>query len=487
MSTRSAALADVIGEDGYLSLARALKHDGQTARLADEGELTGGRTPAKLAVIVIDDELQKDSFKIVLKRCPPPDGAPSEPLAHATALREANKFRRHLVEQLRPPIDLDDGGCLVLQRLAGGEVGGTLGSMLGGGRAGAHLPDACREVTQAVLHEWNPTAPGRPMKLSAFIGIRLGDRLSPGRNLHTWLDARPGSGPDQLTVQLPDGSWAPNPVALATGGFDGDLNVDAILGRAHGDLNLGNVLLPQRLQATDLVGFHLVDLAGYASSAPLTHDPAHLLLAVVGAELRELGAPARTATMWALLDAEERDTSRGSAVLLDTIREVTTVGRTWAKPSGRVKDWRMQTLLSFVTAGLMNAGRTFYLPDEREWFFLLAAHAGALYLDSAGVPVPAGATPLPVDGSDELASLLADILAVEADEGAWERVLDRLPPDLLPLRENDPRHHLIALLADHPARAEALVAALQAELPRSWGVQAFASELHARKLSEFDD
>lgn len=147
----------------------------------------------------------------------------------------------------------------------------------------------------------------------------------------------------------------------------------------------------------------------------------------------------------------------------------------------------MQTLLSFVTAGLMNAGRTFYLPDEREWFFLLAAHAGALYLDSAGVPVPAGATPLPVDGSDELASLLADILAVEADEGAWERVLDRLPPDLLPLRENDPRHHLIALLADHPARAEALVAALQAELPRSWGVQAFASELHARKLYEFDD
>ncbi|MEV2239350.1 hypothetical protein [Micromonospora sp. NPDC049891] len=357
------------------------------------------------------------------------------------------------------------------------------------------FPAHLRTIVQSVVHEWNQPPPSSQQRdttvggyLTELLEGRPERRGAPGARLRAWAKrAGVPAGPARVQVDW----WRselPNPLAFLAGSAprSGE-GLSLLTGRTHGDLNIGNILVPTE-PTLDGNGYQLIDLGGYHSDGPLTRDPMHLLLSMAAHWLRtstriegETGTELIRALLRTASATGPRPELLGHAGVSAAVHEA---GRAIAASQGFGERWRLQTLLSLAGCALLFADRDLRMPDEdqaRGWFFTLAAAALEEYLwrtrsQSAtpvvvGTPQPAGdlrrpSTVKPADpvGMDE----------VEAARESCEAIVQHLV-----LRARDPRgltpEQVHLLLLDFGARAPLLTEAEHARLSVQ-AMQAFSPQ-----------
>ncbi|GAA0439488.1 hypothetical protein Acor_13950 [Acrocarpospora corrugata] len=381
--------------------------------------LTGGLSGAKVCVV---DEIGRDRVmrRLILKVEEFPkaaiDGRLGEYGRHSDALHEAPKgfAWAHLTELVYGPIPVGLRRLALFQQVVGADVGEfvLLGALLDGARASegrAHAEDftvACETVVRSVLADWAEkpralSAEGRERWRAGKDGrVRVSDFLDV--SLAEWPAAKAVTTKRSEAIR---GNYIavegeprklPNPLAVVAGEtLIAGHEFLPLMGKAHGDLHIKNILLPvdpARSSGADPAAYRLVDLAKYRQELPLTGDPVYLILYVIARVMPDLSHSQRDA----LVDLLTRPAS-GAAHLIPGwlagfITRVIAVARGWAGESRMARDWDEQSLLSMVAHGLVYWARGSTRPEDQEWFLRLSGRALAEY-QRAVLPMAAAAAP----------------------------------------------------------------------------------------------
>lgn len=366
-----------------------------------------GNTSARVAVVGLRGG-GHDASKLILKICPPDRTTAREPRRHREALEKspAEFTADHLVRQPIEPVQLLSHWWLLFQEIAGGSLRRVhpLFALVDN----VKLPDIASRIVQALLNKWNPSRDLQRMSLPEFFAANLGTRLEPNGPIVMWANE----------AKLPLSEWLslndrvlPNPVVWAQTVLAPDLQLNAVLGNAHGDLHLQNILVP--MAPLDPEHFRLIDLSGYSPAAPLARDPMHLLLSAVLPALDAFSARQR-AELLAMLAALPYEDQPPVLVLQGhsrLARHVFEAGLSSVAGAGLADDWSDQTAVALSATALLFATLP-NLPEEHQrWFLGLAAAALGNYLERAGQTAPGdvaasatvGTTPV-----DESAERVAD-------------------------------------------------------------------------------
>jgi vWA-MoxR associated protein C-terminal domain/vWA-MoxR associated protein middle region 0 len=430
--------ASLLGEDAGRALRGWLTLTGRTAR--PTGWLTGGRTSAQVAAIMMESP-GEPARKLILKVCPPGTGEPREPGRHREALRRSPRafIERHLVRLPHDPVPVGGGGWLMFQDVADGSLARLrpLSELLTS--TPAALGPACAIILRAILQSWNPANRMPALPVRDFLQLQLGRRLQPGGPLERWSAFEPALWDDATHWLLLPGETepVPNPVALARDAtLSANLNVEALLGNAHGDLNLDNILIPYE-PSVDAAAFRLIDLSRYSPEAPLARDPQHLLLSVVAQFLEEQPDSLLDALLDCLADGNALGEARLPVWLRDTIVAVRRAPESWASKAGLEDEWVQQSRLSLLACALMFVSRDRIPRGDRSWFFLLAARVGGAYLRSVDRYEPVEPVPVSLPGISDRPRPIR--------RAGWAQ--PRTGPDPEPLLEHDERNRLYRLVS----------------------------------------
>ncbi|MFL1899620.1 hypothetical protein [Streptomyces tauricus] len=361
--------------------------------------LSGG-SGAKIALVHSEEknEAKGGGRNAVLKLCPADDLTRNEFQRTKAAWQDASPmFRSHLLKPLWEPIAVPGDGMragnpwFMFQRLAGGSTRTIVkfSELPWSARASAY-----RVVTRELLQTWGRTDTKHDITVQEFLAEMLRDRLRSGDPLRTWaaaLDTRLFERPEEC-VALPDESGGlVNPFLLAKENRWGrSVLRRAFMGKAHGDLNLDNVLVPT--SGSGHRRFMLIDLARYSEAAPLARDPAQFLLCVVASRLAESDCDSveRTALLRVLTDPDSRPGSMVPAQVWKVVSAYRQVVPEWAE--SQLDEWAENRCLSLVACALMFCGRKGVPDQDRMWFLRLAAHAATYYfteLEEEAVKEPA--------------------------------------------------------------------------------------------------
>ncbi|MFJ9352022.1 FxSxx-COOH system tetratricopeptide repeat protein [Streptomyces sp. NPDC101237] len=335
-----------------------------------------------------------DARKLVLKVLPPRAQTVREPQRHARAEELSTPYfvERRLTRLLPdyPALPLGDNGWIMFQEIAGGSLtdhrplSALLESESLGGPEAAAL---CRQVVESVLNEWNT-----PQTLSFHRGTAsevltglLGPRIEPGGTLHTWAAHDPGllERPRRFLALPGEGRPFPNPFALVTDDRTaGDEILSLLAGLGHGDLHPGNVVCRRRPGlAADAHRF--IDLSRFGEDVPLVCDPAHFVLSVVASQLAGERAPeVRTDLARYLVDPDGWPGDQVRVGLRRVIDSIHGAEKRWVENNrrGLYAEWRSHRLLAQLACALVFTGRARLRPEDRQWFFELAARAAEAYL-----------------------------------------------------------------------------------------------------------
>jgi len=377
--------------------------------------LTNGFTDAVVAIVLIDgggEPARKVDLKVI------PSGARvDEPGAHAAALAGSPEgfAQAHLVRQAFDPYRVD-GWTVMFQDLAGGSVAGfrPLSALSGT----ADVPSALAAVAGSVLHEWNDAPAFRSLTVAEFMRWHVRHKLDPGGSLSGWIAAELGEAAlvaDALVFAADDRARpVPNPVRLCWDAGPAQERVNAIVGNAHGDLHLENVLVPvDGIPRPDQ--FRLIDLSAFDGAAPLTRDPANLLLSEIARVLPGLRPRSRRALLGVVADTDGEGAALPAdlATLRAAAEAVLAAGQTVAADGGLADEWRDQHLLSVAGGALAFASRAMFDTADRTWFFELAARAADRWAAVRGVPAPTAGTAVgtPLDERRRTARAAAERVA----------------------------------------------------------------------------
>ncbi|SNY25367.1 hypothetical protein [Paractinoplanes atraurantiacus] len=286
----------------------------------------------------------------------------------------------HLAELEDGPVDINHR-LLVFQHIAGGDL--TTNRALAEDIEDDEFAETCASITRSIVADWNPDFPYRPEPKTAAAYLRdlLGDRLKAGSELIESA-ARAGIDPGTEWIASSHGKRPlPNPLRLALDdSLAGPRQAMIVRGRAHGDLNVQNILLP-----ADPASYQLVDLGEFDTAAPLARDPMHLLLSIVAKWIARVDPLLVGHDLaQAIVPTRNYQPPKKVGRFAKTSREMHGALQRWAADSGNGDLWAEQSLLSLIAAALRFAGRT--IPETnpeaaRRWFFYLAAVATSEFLD----------------------------------------------------------------------------------------------------------
>ncbi|TDC47823.1 hypothetical protein E1258_28340 [Micromonospora sp. KC207] len=304
--------------------------------------------------------------------------------------------RRHLAEQIFPPIDLRDGRRLMFEETTtGGARVRALDEL-----DGDDLLAAFRAVLEAVLHEWNgvePT-PGRthPPTRATALGPYLERELRAAGTWEKVHDAMSifGFHSDAESLLI-DSRPLPNPLrALDPASPYHRQPIDFHPGFAHGDLHGGNVLVPCGADGRPYPErFSLVGLSAIDAEAPLTRDLAALLLATVLRYVPSLTRGESEALITYLVHPQRGRPGTLPGPVAELVRIADEVGTAYARPPGGTPTWRRQARLSLIAQALTCTTFEDLRPDRGLWCLRLAARAMQAHLDEH--PLPSAAVPAP--------------------------------------------------------------------------------------------
>ncbi|MEV0230926.1 hypothetical protein [Nonomuraea sp. NPDC050786] len=341
-----------------------------------------GYTESRLLGLVIKAPAGADerTSKVVAKVCPP-GPLSREAVQHRLAWDASPKdFRRSHLVKLKPhsPRLSDDGGYVLLQEVAGGSF--TSMCQMAELTSPSEIIASFDEVLKGLLREWNGHGPDPYWDIDSgeYLRSELRSRFAANGKLRIWAKGRGLLRPEVRWIVFEGErtpSLLPNPLAMVAGDIVGQHNIQHLRGYTHGDLHMGNILIP-RTREGDLLPnqFRLVDLTTFDNSAPLARDPAMLLLSIAARRIPkdphaqeelfdQIVCGKGQHELFAPLTRKLYDVD-GGALIADDFRD----------------DWLNQMPLSLMAAALFHC--TFGNLDDRIrwWFFRLAARCGAEYL-----------------------------------------------------------------------------------------------------------
>lgn len=343
--------------------------------------LDDGYTQARVFSVVVD-EVEGSVRKCVLKAVPAGERGGQEPVAHATARASgpADFVDAHIVEQPYPQQASPEGGVLMFQAVAGGDMSKVrpLSTLW----ENSDLPTVARRIAQALLEEWDPDPSVERMTSQDCVLAQLGRRGEPGGALDRWATAL-GEAAGESTLRFETkGPALPNPLTwLADTRADQEVLVH--LGRAHGDLHLDNIFLPLGPPPVP-EDFTLIDLSEFSERAPLCRDVPHLLLATIGRHLDDIPSGRRRGLVGRIIDAAV-GADLGPGTLSDRghedlVEQLLSAGDEWARRQDMLDSWRQEQLLGVIGTALIQTSVSIHRPEVRWWYFELAAAALGRFL-----------------------------------------------------------------------------------------------------------
>ncbi|GAB1821037.1 hypothetical protein [Herbidospora sp. RD11066] len=376
----SAPLAAGLGPAAALVLAQWAEMEGYGFKLVRW--LANGRSSAQVAVV---REAHQTGYRLLILKI---DLIRYDRLHLSERRRQLDAFAesprgfpaRHLAETAHQSLPVGDGRWIVFQTLAGHSLESlvTLGVLLEALRRGEGSAEtftsASERVVRSVLRDWavHPMPKVADMTAASFLQHALTDKLRP----ETPLTSLAADLAAEKKIDVGRAGPLSNPFALLSGRLaDPAGPFTPFLGRAHGDLNVENVLLPDG----DPSNYRLIDLAKYTPDAPLSRDPVYLVLYVVGRILPDLSPSQRDVLIDALIGRPD-PAERLPAWLADFIRRIRQVAAEWMEQASLTTEWRQQSLLSLVACALIYTTRKSTDLPDRDWFLQLAAHATDAYL-----------------------------------------------------------------------------------------------------------
>lgn len=345
--------------------------------------LGGGKTSAKLAVVIIRDGY--GLRKCVLKYCPSGSSVARDFRAFQRASASGPKgfAKRHLVGLDRAadkPIPNGADGLFLLMdwRIGGPDNYDTMSNLLDRDVLGT----ACEAVVASTLVEWNNvehTSRGLPDELTAVKFLReiVGKRCEPGGPIRAAADRLGVSSSEAyLTILSP---LLPNPLAaVTTGEWIEGMSVLGFRGNAHGDLHTDNILVPQPHNASfstaDFERYILIDLSTFSDKRLILVDPAHLLLSIIARRLPEMSASGRERLCRLVLEPEHGESGGIPVELVRAVRGIQRAGIAFAESGNLYQEWRIESLLATVGCALLFVGREIE-DNSRRWFLQLAGMA----------------------------------------------------------------------------------------------------------------
>ena len=387
-------LAEYLGSGVAGDLIECAARRRWTVRVPATRSNPKGYTEAVLATVIIDNG--RGSRQVLLKATPPPQAGTRIYRSPAASYQAAEadcppQFRRHLALPVDDPFPRRNGGMLLFQAMAADD-------MLGVVSLRDVSPDVLAEVLSRVtgdlLTSWNegvferthhPVPRGNVLRgaLQASLSSRgsLSTWAKPADLMKTesqWIDLGSESAPSMI---------CPNPLRLA---LDETPTLGApiylLIGRSHGDLHLGNVLVPAVGASPIVERYQLIDLDGYSDRRVLTADPAFLLVSALTNSLASLPARQWDLVLDAVVDPRHGDEPTGLCTAVSCTAD--DVVRTAL--AGWTRTWRQQFLLSTLAAALAHTTFGDLGPKRRWWCFRLAARVGrALIIEEpTAEPIP---------------------------------------------------------------------------------------------------
>lgn len=347
--------------------------------------LYGGRSGSRVAVIARLGRGVDDQVAIKIART-------SEVNGWQAAISDCpQKFRKEHLVDIPMIVSLTSGTdnwWIAILQIAGGDL--SLFRPLGKQRTnkGSQFAKKCRQIVGSLIEDWNPVprehSPENLSKAACLSLVFDSKRVESEKPLGKFLESIkvglddpfiPGPEPER---QLPNPLvFAANADQLDDGGQGG-----IHYGRAHGDLNLGNILVPAHRSPAK--PYKLIDLGGYNSKSPLARDPMHLLLSIALDWLNSGIAPGSQISR-SLIDVIVRPYEETTdKEYRDVSQAIHGAGYDWASQLSWGREWTQQSLLFLVGCALRYASRE--IPGvkdpsaTRKWFFEVAALAARAYL-----------------------------------------------------------------------------------------------------------
>ncbi|PTA44538.1 hypothetical protein [Micromonospora sp. RP3T] len=390
---------------------------GGTAEVLPQEEPQHGYTAAYLFTISVESPtgpgLTGDRKKLVKVHPAGGHGSP-EPGRHTLAKAEGGGFaRRHMVKEHHGWQWVSDGRHLSFQDVAnGGDPVVALDEI----EDDDLLVTAYRKVVTALPTDWNrPAGDGGPPTTSTTVRQYVERELTAAKALGA---IRPAA--DQLGLGDLDGDWVdvdgrvlPNPLRLAEpGGLFGDLRIRYLVGRSHGDLHGGNVLIPATVDGIPRPStFYLIDFESYESRASLARDLGAILMSMVlrwvaprpgpdGAWPPGLPPRQADALLRYLVRPDKLAPGQLPRALADIVRLTHDAGTAYADDGNWRPEWRTQFRLSMVAHALAAATYDNVSPDGARWCFRLAAYLVEAHREEhhRKVTPPASGTGTPAPG-----------------------------------------------------------------------------------------
>ncbi|MEV7624090.1 hypothetical protein [Actinoplanes sp. NPDC089786] len=350
--------------------------EGQPFDLRHRRWLVGGASGSYVAVVLMQhpNRLRGGVVKLV-----PPELAKAESSAVQLAQHAGpTEFvEAHLVQTSRAePLPGATGYWLHLQDFAQVDVAtlAPLNLLIDDAEFSAY----CETIIRAMTTGWNPDRDDPPM-----------DTVTPGAYLRTDLAgkkdalgafaAQIGLSAGATTVTLPARrSDLPNPFRLLTDGVEGGPELMLFRGRGHGDLNLGNILVPVSRGVVQADRFQLIDYGRFSTTMAVSRDPSKLLLSICAHWLRSLvpGSAIRSGLAELVVAPDEYRPAPALAGCLSVVEPIWRAAAMWASTRRLVVwDWAQQQRLVLAAAAMRTVARADQSIDDRLWHLEVAALA----------------------------------------------------------------------------------------------------------------
>ncbi|WP_326952273.1 hypothetical protein [Amycolatopsis sp. NBC_01286] len=384
-------LSKVVGSEVAAGLTRWARSNGMEIILPANGWTARGFTDAFVTSLIVRDPDNGD-FSLALKVAG--EHARSERETHEKALMEApEEFRaNHLVELEHGVIELDGGRIGYFQSLAGGSSRVRPVADLSSAAQHKAAVATCIAASDGLTNKWN-TAPfvTRKSTVREFLRREVG-HLSGGGTLGSlgrWA-ASTGWGdlngrPLRVTGEAVRERVLPDPLLLLGEHPLGACEITVHTGYSHGDLHLGNLLVPTDDRGTRPERYRLIDLSTYQSAGPRSRDLAALLTSGLALLWPGLGPTYQEFLLDDVANFDGEVPERQDKPVLDLIRGVPGVMTAEATRRGFEHEWRVEFTLALLAAALRSTTHENLDPELRWWFVQLAGRLTARYLEIEGV------------------------------------------------------------------------------------------------------
>lgn len=242
----------------------------------------------------------------------------------------------------------------------------------------------CETIIRAVATEWNPGRDDPPAEM-ATPGAYLRSDLAGKETALRAFAAEIGLSTEAATVTLPARrSDLPNPFRLLTDGIAGGPELPLFHGRGHGDLNLGNILVPVSRGVVQADRFQLIDYGRFSTTMAVSRDPAKLLLSICAHWLRSMvpGSAIRSGLAELVVAPDEYRPGPALAGYFSVVEPIWRTAAMWATTRLMVvSDWIQQQRLGLAAAAMRTIARTDQSIDDRLWHLEVAALALQPLLD----------------------------------------------------------------------------------------------------------